>query len=62
MEGTIVNEMMHPWIVRVYVNMEKGLGRCGGSIVTSKYVITAKHCFGIDLKFTGWHAQTKLLL
>ena len=37
---------VRPWMARIEVGMERG--RCGGSLVNHRYIITAAHCFCYD--------------
>ena len=45
MEGQIPVDV-RPWMARIEVGREKG--RCGGSLVNHRFVITAAHCFCYD--------------
>ena len=38
----------YPWMVQVYSSNENGARRCGGSLVASRYVVTAAHCVVTD--------------
>ena len=45
----IIQANKYPWLVRV----GDGGGFCGGTLVASKYVITAAHCM-FKYGFAGW--------
>ena len=34
----------YPWVVLLKIMNSKGFSTCGGTLVASKYIITAAHC------------------
>lgn len=44
--GETISRGSWPWLVAIYLNKPAGLSfNCGGSLVSSKVVVTAAHCF-----------------
>ena len=56
---TAVNK--YPWMVSIRIDKDSFIGHCGGTLVASKYVISAAHCFWIKETQT-WIEPSKLQL
>ena len=56
--GTEAGEHEFPWVVRININ-KASLSSCGGSIISSRHVLTAGHCIVVTSKIQNTEVKTK---